>query len=67
MIKIYRIAVFPIALYGCYTWFLTMGQEHGLRAFEYRVLKGVLETKRKDVKGGWTEKCIMRSFTVCMH
>jgi hypothetical protein len=66
-IKIYRIAVFAVVLYGFKTWFFTMGQEHRLRALEYRALKGVLETKRKDVKGGWRQNCIMRSFTIYMQ
>jgi len=63
----YGIAVFPVALYGCETWFLTMGQEHRLRVFEYRALRGVFGTKRKDVKGGWRENCIMSGFRICMH
>jgi hypothetical protein len=57
----YRIAIFPVVLYGSETWFLTMQQEHRLRVLEYRVLRGVFGTKRKDVKGGWREKSIKSS------
>ena len=30
-IKIYRTIIFPIALYGCETWSLTLREEHRLR------------------------------------
>jgi hypothetical protein len=63
----YRTAIFPVVLYGCETWFLTMGQEHRLRVFEYWVLSGVFGTKRKDVKGYWRENCIKSGFRVCMQ
>jgi hypothetical protein len=63
----YRLAIFPVALYGCETWLLTMGQEHSLRLFEYMVLRGIFGTKRKNVKRGWRENCKMSSCRICMH
>jgi hypothetical protein len=36
-IKIYKTVIFPIVLYGCETWFLTLGEEHRLRVFENSV------------------------------
>ena len=63
----YRTAVFPVALCGCETLFLTMGQEHRLGVLEYRVLRGVYGTKRKDVKGGWREDSIKSSCKNCRH
>jgi hypothetical protein len=39
-IKIYKIVILPVILYGCETWSLTVWEEHRLRVFEKRVLKG---------------------------
>jgi hypothetical protein len=38
-IKIYKTEIFPVVLYGCETWSLTLGKEHRLRVFENRVLR----------------------------
>jgi hypothetical protein len=43
MIKIYRTIIFPVVLYGCETWSLTLRQEHWLRVFENRVLRKIFE------------------------
>ena len=32
-IKIYRTVIFPVVLYGCETWSLTLREEHRLRVF----------------------------------
>ena len=32
-IKIYRTIIFPVVLYGCETWSLTLREEHRLRVF----------------------------------
>ena len=37
--KIYRTIIFPVVLYGCETWSLTLRKEHRLRVFEKRVLR----------------------------
>ena len=37
-IKIYRITILPVVLYGCETWSLTLRKERRLRVFEKRVL-----------------------------
>jgi hypothetical protein len=42
----------PVVLYGCETWSLILGEEHGLQLFENRVLRGVFGTK-DDVTGEW--------------
>ena len=52
-IKIYRIIIFPVVLYGCETWSLTLGEERRLRVFENRVLRRILEPKRDEVTGEW--------------
>ena len=33
-IKIYRIIILPVVLYGCETWSLTLREERRLRVFE---------------------------------
>jgi hypothetical protein len=40
-------------LYGCETWSLTLREEHRLRVFENRVLRGIFGRKRGEVTGEW--------------
>jgi hypothetical protein len=40
-------------LYGCETWSLTLREEHGLRAFENKVLRRIFGPKRDEVTGEW--------------
>jgi hypothetical protein len=42
-----------VVLYGCETWFLTQRDEHGLRVFENRVLRGLFVPKGEEVAEGW--------------
>jgi hypothetical protein len=42
-----------VVLYGCETWSLTLREEHRLRVFENRVLRGIFGPKREEVIGGW--------------
>jgi hypothetical protein len=51
-IRIYKI-IFPVVLYGCETWSLTLREEHRLRVFENRVLRRIFGPKRDEVTGGW--------------
>jgi hypothetical protein len=44
-IKIYKIVILPVLLYGCETWSLTLGEEHRLRVFENRVLRRIYGPK----------------------
>jgi hypothetical protein len=48
-IKIYKTVIFPIVLYGCETWSLTLREEHRLRVFENRVLRIFGPKKNEDV------------------
>jgi hypothetical protein len=60
-IRIYKTIIFPVVLYGCQTWPLTLKEEHRLRVFENRVLSRIFEPKRDKVTegaGNW----ITRSF-----
>ena len=50
---IHRTIIFPVVLYGCETWSLTLREERRLRVFENRVLRRVFGPKRDDVTGEW--------------
>jgi hypothetical protein len=50
-IKIYRTIIFPVVLYGCETWSLTLMEECRLRVFENRVLRRIFGPKRDEVTG----------------
>ena len=51
MIKIYRIIILPVVLYGCETWSLTLREENRLRLFENRVVRRIFRPKRDQVAG----------------
>jgi len=44
-IKIYRIVILPVVLYGCETWSLTLREERKLRVFESMVLRRIFEPR----------------------
>jgi hypothetical protein len=50
-IKIYRILIFPVVLYGCGTWSLTLREERRLRVFENSVLGRIFGPNRDEVAG----------------
>jgi hypothetical protein len=50
-VKIYKTIILPVVLYGCETWSLTLREEHRLRVFENRVLRGIIGPKRHEVMG----------------
>jgi hypothetical protein len=52
-IKIFRIVILPVVLYGCETWSLTLGEERRLRVFENRVLRRIFGPKRDEVRREW--------------
>jgi hypothetical protein len=51
-IRIYNIIIFPVFLYGCETWSLTLREEHGQGVFEKRVLRRIFAPKRNEMTGG---------------
>ena len=59
-IKIYRTIIFPVVLYGCETWSLTLRKERRPRVFENMVLRRIFGPRRDEVKGNGGE-CIKRS------
>jgi hypothetical protein len=52
-IRIYKIIILPVALYGCETLALSYWEEHRLRVFGNRVLGRIFGSKRDEVTGGW--------------
>ena len=52
-IKIYRIIILPVILYGCETRSLTLREERKLRVFENMVLKRIFGPRRNEVTGEW--------------
>jgi hypothetical protein len=51
-VRIYKTIIFPVVLYGCETWSLTVSEEHKLLVFESRVLR-IFGRKGDRVTGGW--------------
>jgi hypothetical protein len=43
--------MYPVVLYGCKTWSLTLREELRLRMFENRVLRKIFGPKRDEVTG----------------
>jgi hypothetical protein len=52
-VKIYKTIILPVVLYWCETWSVTLREEHRLRVFGNRVLRGIFGTKREEVMGEW--------------
>jgi hypothetical protein len=65
-VKIYKTIILPIVFYGCETWSLTLREEHRLKVFENRVLRGIFGPKRDEVTGDW-RKLHNGSFIICTH
>jgi hypothetical protein len=49
--KIQRTLIFPVVLYGCETWSLTLKEERRLRVFVKRELRIIFGAKRDEVTG----------------
>jgi len=47
--------IFPLVLYGCETWSLTLREERRLRVFENKVLRKVFGPKRNEVTVEWRQ------------
>jgi hypothetical protein len=52
-VRIYKIIILPVVLYGCETWSLILREEHRLRVFENRVLRRIFGPKGDEVTGEW--------------
>jgi hypothetical protein len=49
--RICKPIIVPVALYGCETWSLILTEEHGLKAFEKNVVRGMSILKRDVIIG----------------
>ena len=47
--------IFPVVLYGCETWSLTLREERKLRVFDNMVLRRIFGPRRDEVTGGMEE------------
>jgi len=52
-IKIYRILIWTVVLYGCENWSLTLWEKRKLRVFENMVLRRIFGPRRDEVTGEW--------------
>jgi hypothetical protein len=52
-IRVYKIIILPVILYGFETWSLTLREEYRLSVFENRFLRRIFGPKRDEVIGGW--------------
>jgi hypothetical protein len=52
-IKIHKIIILSVVLYGCKTWSLMLREKGRLRVFENRMLRWIFGPKRDEVTGGW--------------
>jgi len=52
-IKIYRIVILSVVLFGCESLSLTVREERRLRVFENRVLRRIFGPKRDEVTVEW--------------
>jgi len=52
-IKIYKITISPLVLYGSETWSLTLKEERRLRVFWSRVLRRIFGLKKDEVTWEW--------------
>jgi hypothetical protein len=52
-LKIFRTIIFPVILYGCEAWSLTLKEERRLKVSENRVPRIVFGPKRDEVTGEW--------------
>jgi hypothetical protein len=65
-VKIYKTIIVPVVLYGCETWSVTLREEHRLRVFGNRVLRGLFGPTRGEVTGEW-RKLHSGGFIICSH
>ncbi|KAJ4451108.1 hypothetical protein ANN_02548 [Periplaneta americana] len=52
-VRIYKIVILPVVLYGCETWTLILREEQRLRVLENKVLRKIFWDKWDEVTGEW--------------
>ena len=63
-IKVYRVTILSVVLYGCENLPLTLREERRLRVFENWVVKKIFGPKRNQVRG--SENQTIWSFMICI-
>jgi hypothetical protein len=63
-IRIYKMIILPVFLYGCETWSLILREGHRLRVFENRVLRRIFGPKKDEVADE-RRKLHTRNFMIC--
>jgi len=58
-IKIYRAIIFPVVLYGCKSWSLTLREAGRLRVFEESVLRRIFGPKRQRCKENYKTRTLI--------
>jgi hypothetical protein len=51
--RMYKTIIFPVVLYRCETWPLTLKEEHRLKVLENRVVRRIFGLNRDEVIGRW--------------
>jgi hypothetical protein len=51
--KMHRIIILLVVLYGCETWSITLKEERRLKVFNNKVLRRIFGPKRDEVTGEW--------------
>jgi hypothetical protein len=49
-VRLYKVIILHVVLYGCETWSLRLREGHRLRVFEDRVLRRIFGPKRDEVR-----------------
>ena len=49
----HRTIIFPLVLYGCESWSLTLKEKRRLRVFQNMALRRIFGPKRDEVTGEW--------------
>jgi hypothetical protein len=52
-VKIYKITILSVVLYGYETWSNALREEHTLRVFDNRILRRMCGPKKGEVIGEW--------------
>jgi hypothetical protein len=57
-VRIHRIVILPVVLYGCETWSLALRAKHRWRVSENKVLRRICGPKTYEEAGGWMRNSV---------
>jgi hypothetical protein len=58
----YKSTILLICFHGCEPWCLTLREKHGLKSFEYRILRRIFGRNWDEAAGVWRELINSGSF-----